>query len=48
MIVVLSEPMTHPQQKAALGTWAMRDYPLVAWLLAGLGVAIAHHWNGST
>ena len=22
----------------------MRDYPLVAWLLAGLGVAIAHHW----
>src|SRR5674476_736374 len=36
--------MTHPQQKAARGSWAMRDYPLVAWLLTGLGVAIAHHW----
>ncbi|MHB1009640.1 MAG: hypothetical protein ACYC1E_10480 [Propionibacteriaceae bacterium] len=36
--------MTHPQQKAARGRWAMRDYPLVAWLLTALGVAIAHRW----
>jgi nitrite reductase (NO-forming) len=32
------------QQKAARGRWAMRDYPLVAWLLAALCVAIIHRW----
>ena len=36
--------MTQPQLKAARGSWAMRDYPLVGWLLAGIGVAIAHRW----
>ncbi len=40
----MSDLMTHPQPKAARGSWAMRDYPLVAWLLAGLSVAIAHQW----
>ncbi|MGV8850618.1 MAG: hypothetical protein ACOH16_13860 [Propionibacteriaceae bacterium] len=35
-------PPPHP--KAARGSWALRDYPLAAWLLAGVGVAIAHRW----
>ncbi len=32
------------RQKAARGRWAMRDYPLVAWLLAALLVAVVHRW----
>jgi nitrite reductase (NO-forming) len=36
--------MTHQQPKAARGSWAMRDYPLVAWLLAALVLATVHRW----
>jgi nitrite reductase (NO-forming) len=36
--------MTHQQPKAARGNWAMRDYPLVAWLLAALVLATVHRW----
>ncbi len=40
----MSDLTTPPPPKAARGTWAMRDYPLVAWLLAGVTVAITHPW----
>ena len=36
--------MAPPLPKAARGRWAMRDYPLVGWLLAALVVAVTHRW----